>query len=227
MKHLQWAIPLAAISVVGILAVVVLVLATRGEKEQPELAVSDSGIPPPAGGHYIVEGGYWASPSEGESARRSDLIAVAEVEQQLTPFWSTPDGLRPQLSDRELLRTPGYRIFTPYELQITQELKGEGPVGGKIQLIRLGGQIGEDIVVVEEGLFGFKPETKVLVFLRDCGDARAEKFGSAGYRYRIINRFVLDDKGGFLESDHDLNEMIEVVEREGTLEAKGGVIECG
>lgn len=177
--------------------------------------------------YHIIESAYWAVPTEGESARRADLIAVAEVDEKLPAFWSTADKERPNLTELDLLKNPQYRIYTPYKLRITQAIKGEIHDDDVIQLNRLGGEIGDDIVSVEDDLFELKSGTNIVVFLRDCGEERAMRLGSPGSRYRIINRFVIDEKGTLSDSDYSLKELIQVVEQEGTLEAKGGVVGCG
>ena len=215
---------------IGALVVFVLVAAfvlidQREQTDDPIVKLKERNSH--AAPYHIIESGYWGVPTEGESARRADLIAIAEVEDKLPAFWSTPDKQRPSLTEIDLLKTPQYRIYTPYRLQITQAIKGEVSGGGKIQLNRLGGQIDDDIVSVEDDPFELKPGTRVVVFLRDCGEERAENLGSPGARYRVINRFVADEKGNLSDSNYSLTELVEVVEQEGTLAAKGGEIGCG
>ena len=176
---------------------------------------------------YLVHDAYWAVPSTGEAARRSDLIAQASVSEKLSPFWSNPDRKRPQLSDRELALTPQYSIYTPYSLEIEQVLKGEFPDGGRIELNRLGGQIENDVVTLEHDLFSLTPGTEVIVFLKDCGEERAKRFKSPGSRYRIIDRYILDEDGEPVDDSVTFAEIVEIVEREGTPDAKGGIIPCG
>lgn len=220
----------AMVTALSILAVVgaaaIIVFTTSDGSHASEHMASADGLPQPAGGFYIVSDAYGAGPSTGEAARRSDLIALATVSEKLSPFWTTPDGSRPNMSERELALRPSISIFTPYQLDVKLALKGEGPADGRIILERLGGQIDKDIVVYEHDMFSLTPGTDVVVFLRDCGEARAKRLGSPGARYRIIDRYPLDEDGELVYDDFTYAEMVEIIEREGTLEAKGGIVPC-
>ena len=155
------------------------------QRQTDDPIMVDQADPHDGAAYRIVEEAYWGVPTEGESARRADLIAVAEVNEQLPAFWNTANKQRPDLIGLELLKSPQYGIYTPYKLQITQAIKGEIVGDGTIQLNRIGGQIDNDVVSVEDDLFELKPGTRIVVFLRDCGEERAVRSGSPGSRYRI------------------------------------------
>ena len=206
---------LAALAAAGAVAVGITLLTYEGENG----AQSQNGI-------HIVGHFYWAVPAAGEAARRSDLIARAAVTQQLPPFWSTPDRKRPNLSERELAMSPRYRIYTPYRLQIKSVLKGEALGNEEITLNRLGGRIGNDIVEVGDDAFSFTPGTEVVLFLRDCGQRRADDFKDQSARFRIIDRYQLDKNGEPIDPNVTYRELVEIIEREGALDPKRGVVPC-
>ncbi len=185
--------------------------------------IAGADLPPPAGGLYIVDDMYWLLPDAGEAARRSDLIARAEVTRRLDSFWSTHDGKRPRnLTEEQVLLNPNLNIFTPYELQIKSVLKGEGRSSEMITLNRVGGRVGEDIVAVEFDAFSFTPGTEVVLFLRDCGQERVNRFNDPAERFRIIDRYQLDKGGEPLDPSVTYGDLVKTVESEGALEAKGG-----
>ena len=99
-------------------------------------------MPDPAGGVYIVNEMYGIGPGTGEAARRSDLVIPAAVAKRLDPFWTTPNRLRPNLTERQLMMRPQYTILTPFEVRAKVVLKGEAEVGETFIINRLGGQEG-------------------------------------------------------------------------------------
>lgn len=219
---------LAALGVTGLVGIGVMALArggSGGETAYSENAFG-AGLPEPAGGLYIIKEMYGGGPSMGEAARRADLIARAAVVRKLEPFWSTPDSARPRISDQELMTTPGYNIYTPYELRIKSVLKGEAEGGETITLNRIGGRIGNDIVALSHDPFSFTEGTEVVLFLRDCGQKRADWFDDPSERFRIIDRYRLDKNGEPVDPNIAYREIVETVEREGTLKAKRGEVPC-
>lgn len=221
---------LAALAVMGLIGVGVATLtydAPDSESEYNE-NVFGAGLPPPTGGLYIVHESYGGAPSTGEAARRSDLIARAAATRQLDSFWGTSDGKRPNVSERQLLLNPNYNIFTPYEFQIKAVFKGEAQGNEMITLNRVGGRVGEDIAAVEYDAFAFTPGTDMILFLRDCGQDRVKRFGNdPAERFRIMDRYRLDKNGEPVDPDHlTYSELTDIIEREGSLEAKGGIIPC-
>ena len=218
----------AALAIMGLVGIGVVALtydASGGEPEYNE-NVFGVGLPDPAGGFYVIHDMHGGPPSAGEAARRSDLIARAAVTRQLESYWSTPDRKRPNLSEQELVMRPQYNIYTPYELRVKRVLKGEAGNGEVITLNRLGGRIGNDIVVLEHDSYSLTPGSEVVLFLRDCGEERANRFKSPGARFRIIDRYRLDKNGEPIEPGLTYDDLVGIVESEGTLKAKGGIIPC-
>ena len=221
---------LTALAVAGLVGVGVASLthdapdseSARGEN------VFGVGLPPPAGGLYIVHDSYGGAPSTGEAARRSDLIARAAVTRRLDSFWGTANRKRPNVSERQLMMNPNYNIFTPYEFRIKTVFKGEARGGELITLNRIGGRVGDDIVAVKYDPFAFTPGTDVVLFLRDCGQKRVKRFDNdPAERFRIMDRYRLDKNGEPVDPGHvTYNELIDIVEREGSLEAKRGEVPC-
>lgn len=219
-------ITLAAVGMIGFAATEFAYNGSDGEPRRDE-NVFGAGLPPPAGGFYIIHDMHGGPPSAWEAARRSDLIVLAAVTRRLEPYWSTPDRKRPNLSEQELVMRPQYSIYTPYELRIKRVLKGDAGRGDEaITLNRMGGRIGDDIIVMEHDMFSLTPGADAVMFLRDCGEERANRFKSPGARFRIIDRYRLDKNGEPLEPGLTYKGLVEIVEREGTLEAKGGTAPC-
>ena len=183
-------------------------------------------MPEPAGGIYLVNEMYGAGPGTGEAARRSDLIILAAVTKRLDSFWSTPDKLRPNLTERQLMMRPQYTILTPFEVQAKSVLKGEAEVGETFIINRLGGQVGNDVVAAPYDPFTLVEGAEAVLFLRDCGDIRIKRFSDVGERFRIIDRVRLDKNREPLDGEITYSELVEIVEREGTLEAKRGIVPC-
>ena len=183
-------------------------------------------MPEPAGGIYLINDMYGLAPGAGEAARRSDLIILATVTKRLDPFWTTPDRLRPNLTERQLMMRPQFTILTPFEVQVKSVLKGEAEGGETFIINRLGGQVGKDVVAAPHDPFTLVEGAEALLFLRDCGDIRVKRFNDVGERFRIIDRVRLDKNREPLDGEFTYSELAAIVEREGTLEAKGGIIPC-
>ena len=183
-------------------------------------------MPEPAGGIYLINDMHWLAPGAGEAARRSDLIIMAAVAKRLDPFWTTPDRLRPNLTERQLTARPQFTILTPYEVEVKSVLKGEAEGGETFIINRLGGQVGNDVVAAPHDPFTLAEGAEALLFLRDCGDIRVKRFNDVGERFRIIDRIRLDKNREPLDGEFSYSELAEIVEREGTLEAKGGIVPC-
>ena len=183
-------------------------------------------MPEPAGGIYLVNEMYGAGPGTGEAARRSDLIILAAVTKRLDPFWTTPDRLRPNLTERQLMMRPQYTILTPFEVQVKSVLKGEAQGNETFIINRLGGQVGNDVVAAPYDPFTLVEGAEAVLFLRDCGDIRIKRFNDVGERFRIIDRIRLDKNREPLDGEITYSELVEIVEREGTLEAKRGIVPC-
>ena len=211
---------LAALAAAGAVGIAATSLAYGGSDGEPAYNenVFGAGLPPPAGGFYIIHDMHGGPPSAWEAARRSDLIALAAVTRQLEPYWSTPDRKRPNLSEQELVMRPQYSIYTPYELRIKRVIKGEANGDEAITLNRLGGRIGDDIIVMEHDMFSLTPGAEAVMFLRDCGEERANRFKSPGARFRIIDRYRLDKNGEPLEPGLTYSDLVEIAEREGARE---------
>ena len=176
------------------------------------------GLPPPAGGFYIIHHAHFFGPGPDEAARRADWVARVAVTKQLEPFWTTSDGKRPNISEQRLMMNPNYSILTPYELRIKSVLKGDAREGETIRLNRLGGRIGDDIIALDYDGFAFTPGTDALLFLRDCGQSRANRFGDPAARFRIIDRYQLDKDGEPVDPYATYEELVEIVKREGARE---------
>ena len=204
---------LAATGAVGLAA-----LACGGSDGEPVYNenVFGVGLPPPAGGFYIIHHAHIAGPGPDEAARRADWVARVAVTKQLEPFWTTPDGKRPNISEQRLMMNPNYSILTPYELRIESVLKGDAREGDTIRLNSVGGRIGDDIMALDYDGFAFTPGTDALMFLRDCGQARANRFGDPAARFRIIDRYQLDESGKavYPYDDYEYEDLVEIVERE-------------
>ena len=183
-------------------------------------------MPEPAGGIYLVNEMYGVGPGMGEAARRSDMIILGAVTKRLDPFWTTPDKLRPNLTERQLMMRPQYTILTPFEVQAKIVLKGEAEVGETFIINRLGGQVGNDVVAAPYDPVTLVEGAEAVLFLRDCGDIRIKRFNDVGERFRIIDRVRLDKNREPLDGEITYSELVEIVEREGTLEAKGGIVPC-
>ena len=196
-----------------------------GNHPWPEEALGEI-LPEPAGGIYIVSDMYGGGPGPGEAARRSDLIVRASVTRKLDSFWSAPDRKRPNLTEQQIMMRPQYTILTPYEVQIKSVLKGEAE-GNEVVIINgLGGQVGNDIVAVPDDPFTLVEGGEAVLFLRDCGDIRIKRFNDIGERFRVIDRYRLDGNGEPLDGGITYSELERIVELEGTLDAKGGIIPC-
>ena len=200
---------LAALAAAGAVGIAATSLADGGaEGEHPQ------------GGVRVSGDFHWAIPDAGEAARRADLVARATVIQRLPPFWSTPDRKRPNLSDNQLALSPRYRIYTPYRIRIKSVLKGDAQGNEDITLNRLGGRIGNDVVEVGDDAFSFTPGTEVVLFLRDCGQRRADEFKDQSARFRIIDRYQLDESGEPIDTSVTYEDLVGIVEREGTLKPR-------
>ena len=215
---------------VGVLAIAAIgAIALWGGSDDghlwPEETYGDD-MPEPAGGIYLINEMYGLGPGTGEAARRSDLIILGAVTKRLDPFWSTPDKLRPNLTERQLMMRPQYTILTPFEVQVKSVLKGEAEGDETFIINRLGGQVGKDVVAAQHDPFTLVEGAEAVLFLRDCGDIRIKRFNDVGERFRIIDRIRLDKNREPLDGEFTYSELVEIVEREGTLEAKGGIIPC-
>ena len=191
----------------------------------PEETYEDD-MPEPAGGIYLISDMYGLAPGAGEAARRSDLIILAAVAKRLDSFWTTPDRLRPNLTERQLMMRPQFTILTPYEVQVESVLKGEAEGGETFVINRLGGQVGKDVVAAPHDPFTLAEGAEALLFLRDCGDIRVKRFNDVGERFRIIDRIRLDKNREPLDGEFTYSELAEIIAREGALEAKGGIVPC-
>lgn len=149
--------------------------------------------------HVIWEEFYW-QPEDAEAARRADLVVVATVDTPGTPFWNTVSGERPGVTvDGKLVRVPKDQllwgsfplIYTPWTFTIRQTLKGEHTDPEPITLSWLGGEIPPDSVVQEKER-AFAPGNDVVLFLKDCDQAREEKYDT---RYRFIKRSLITPNG--------------------------------
>jgi hypothetical protein len=159
------------------------------------------------------------APTLGEAARRADIIVEATVERTLAPVWNTPDQRKPDLPIQQSIRA-GFVIFTPFVFDITRVLKGNSPSDGKIILNSMGGQIGKDVIVDEDGPY-FSVGQRVVLFLRDCDSERVKRLGSEGFRYAFIQRYIIDKDGnasGILdEGPFALGSLLATIEMEKTL----------
>ena len=210
-------IMLAAAGAIGLVATSLAYGGSDGEPLYNE-NVFGAGLPPPAGGFYIIHHSHFFGPDPDEAARRADFVARVAVTRQLEPFWTTPDGKRPNISEQRLMMNPNYSILTPYELRIESVLKGDAREGDTIRLNRLGGRIGDDIITLDYDGFAFTPGTEVVLFLRDCGQSRANRFGDPAARFRIIDRYQLDGNGEPIDPYATYEELVEIVKREGARE---------
>ena len=233
MKRLEWAIPVGVMFLVGAVVTVAVMFATPKGGRQVAWELYWNDVPRPVGGYYVIlipGYGYGTSPSISESARRADLVAIAEVERQLPAFWwNTPGRKRPQNPGQGFrLLGSKYRIYTPYQLRITQLLKGEAPSDGKIQIHRFGGQVGKDVVAYSDDGSFLTPRAGmlVMVFLRDCGERRAERYGSPGFQYKIIGRIILGRDGRLYNDSLSVKEAIEIVGREKYLKPRAEPVGC-
>ena len=220
---------LAALAGALAIAAVVAGFALRGGADDGHLWPKDAygeNMPEPAGGIYLINDMYWLAPGAGEAARRSDLIILAAVAKRLDPFWTTPDRLRPNLTERQLMMRPQFTILTPYEVRVKSVLKGEAEGGETFIINRLGGQVGKDVVAAQHDPFTLVEGAEAVLFLRDCGDIRIKRFNDVGERFRIIDRIRLDKNREPLDGEFSYSELAEIVAREGALEAKGGIIPC-
>lgn len=166
---------------------------------------------------------YPAFPSDDESTRRADLIVIATVDPPGDPFWTTLDGQRPgvtvegklpELPPDQLRWGTSPQIFTPWTFTVGRTLKGRVPESGPVVVNVLGGAIPPD-EVINDGEQFFESGDEIVLFLKDCGPRRAEKYGTP---YRFVNRHVVAPDGtarGFLPSDPVLlPELLGVIERE-------------
>ena len=209
---------LAALAAAGAVGVVATALADGGADGETlyNENVFGAGLPPHAGGFYIIHHAHLAGPGPDEAARRADWVARVAVTKQLEPFWTTSDGKRPNISEQRLMMNPNYIILTPYELRIKSVLKGDAREGETIRLNSIGGRIGDDIIALDYDGFAFTPGTDALLFLRDCGQSRANRFGDPAARFRIIDRYQLDENGEpvYPYADYGYEELAEIVKRE-------------
>lgn len=220
---------LAALAGALAIAAVVAGFALWGGADESHLWSEDAygeNMPEPAGGIYIISDMYGLTPGAGEAARRSDLIILAAVAKRLDSFWTTPERLRPNLTERQLMMRPQFTILTPYEVRVESVLKGEAEGGATFIINRLGGRVGKDVVAAPHDPFTLAEGAEALLFLRDCGDIRIKRFNDVGERFRIIDRIRLDKNREPLDGEFSYSELAEIIAREGTLEAKGGIIPC-
>jgi hypothetical protein len=192
---------IVALVAVSVTAGLLAALLPGAEVDQPDNVV-------------ILTGGFGVGPSPAEAARRATLIVRAKVERSLDPVWNTPNGERPDMTDREIVRS-GYEVFTPYVLSIEEVLHGVPPPSGEITVRSAGGQVGEVRFVPETGV-QFKVGDTVIYFLRECSDARVERLGSEAFRYLQITSLVVQgdqviDAAGYT---HPLKEILSTIEAE-------------
>ena len=208
---------LAAAGAVGLAASALSYGGSDGGEPLYNENVFGAGLPPPAGGFYIIHHSHFFGPGPDEAARRADWVARVAVTRQLEPFWTTSDGKRPNISEQRLMMNPNYSILTPYELRIESVLKGDAREGETIRLNSVGGRIGDDIMALDYDGFAFTPGTDALLFLRDCGQSRANRFNDPAARFRIIDRYQLDESGNavYPYDDYEYEELVKIVEREG------------
>ena len=197
----RWFVVIVALAVVGVTAgLLAALLPGAGADQLDDLVVQTSS--------------FGVGPSSSEAARRADLIVRAKVERSLDPVWNTSDSKRPDMTDREIVRS-GYEIFTPFVLSIEETLHGVPPPSGEITVRSAGGQVGEVKFVPESG-FRFKVGDTVIYFLRQCGDARVERLGSEAFRYLQITSLVVQgdqviNAAGYA---HPLKEILSNIEAE-------------
>ena len=219
-KFIVIAAIMAALAAAGAVGIAATSLADSGADSEPVYNenVFGAGLPPPAGGFYIIHHAHLAGPGPDEAARRADWVARVAVTKQLEPFWTTSDGKRPNVSEQRLMMNPNYNILTPYELRIKSVLKGDAREGDTIRLNSVGGRIGDDIMALDYDGFAFTPGTEALLFLRDCGQSRANRFDDPAARFRIIDRYQLDENGEPIDASVTYEGLVEIVEREGALD---------
>ncbi len=178
----------------------------------------------PSAGYSVgsVEELGWAPPDD-EATRRADLILIGTVDDPGEPFWTTVSGERPgvtvegklpDLPADQLRWGTSPQIFTPWSLTVTQVMKGQPPVVGPVMVNRWGGSIPPDEFGTE-GEVAFVPGEEIVLFLKDCGAARAEKYGTP---FRYIKRHVVLPDGtvlGHIGGDRiQLPDLLDVIERE-------------
>ena len=147
----------------------------------------------PVSGLDVRSSGYPSSLPLDEATRRADSIVDATFKEFGEPFWNTDSGQRPSGSNREILRDTNSRIFTPVTLNVTEVLKGKEIGSRQVTLNSYGGQIGQDRFIDEDGLY-FESGQRMVVFLRDCGTERSQIRIDQGFRYRFIDRYVIDSE---------------------------------
>ena len=171
----------------------------------------------PVSGLDVWSSGYPAAPPLDEGTRRADTIVDATVKEFGKPFWNTDSGQRPSGSDREILRDTNFRIFTPVTLNVTEVLKGEEIGSRQVTLNRYGGQVGQDRFVTEDGPY-FESGQRMVLFLRDCGTERSQIRIDQGFRYRFIDRYVIDSeeigRGDYRSGSIPLAELLATIAEE-------------
>lgn len=155
-----------------------------------------------AGPINITSEGLWEAKMLNISylAEGSDVIVMGEVKEILPSRWTTADGKRPILLDRE-------KIYTDVIIRVDDYLKNPQPTK-EITVRTLGGTVGEDRMInLDEA--EFEPNEKVLLLLttedpfsKDIGGQHYRVIGWMHGKFKITNNHAIRPK--LLKEHQDL-----------------------
>jgi len=144
----------------------------------------------------IVEFAYPLSPSLDVASAAADLVVEGFVKEAGEARWNTPDGRRPQLPVKAIVRDPSLRITTRYVVSVDSILKGDlAKPESEIVFVQSGGRVGEDEVVVSDWRHLATGEHVVLFLEWRDPDDRSPGFPNES---AILDKYLVAADGGAL-----------------------------
>lgn len=156
------------------------VIDTRPPQEELE-ALAENYIPPDA--PYQVGTVMDHFTDSKVAAQISSAVVIAKVSKIYPSLWNTPDGKRP--ANPFDWDHPSY-IYTLIDIQVQEVIKGTVKPGNALTIFKNGGQVGEDMLVVETYFFEFVEGDTLFLYT----DPITVDF--PGDYWRINERYTID-----------------------------------